>query len=454
MLSSLSKKFFIRVFYILIILILVFGGFYLNSLLPIITGYPARHLCSAIFISHRTQEEVEATDLNFSFIRFTTNRVNMQEKSVTSTFLWGRSKAIFREGLGAVLIREAEESALKSAFSERPRIPEIDPDTIAWPLGNRLNDSVSFTLKNYLQSIADSLVNRQSYGGTPFAFLVIHKGQIVSEQYRAGFSDSTRFLSWSMAKSFTNALIGLQVAQGKLAVDMPAGIEEWQHDNRKTITIGHLLRMESGLDWNEDYGNRSDVTLMLYRQGNFSMYAAAKVLKETPGKIWDYSSGTTNILCRVLRQHFPSDQALYDFIQYDFLTKIGIRNAVFETDVTGIPVGSSYLFATAREYGRFGLLYLNMGMFAGQRILPEEWVRYSVTPVPSSKGAYGAHFWLNRNHFYTDAPEDMFSANGHDGQRIFIIPSQDLVVVILGYSPKPDHTIDFNRLLRDIIREL
>jgi CubicO group peptidase (beta-lactamase class C family) len=317
-----------------------------------------------------------------------------------------------------------------------------------------LPDSVSAKEFSALQTIADSLVQRQTYGGTPFAFLVIHKGLVVSERYLPGFNASTRFLSWSMAKSFTNALVGLQVSQGKLAVDMPAGIEEWQHDNRKNITIGHLLRMESGLAWNEDYGNRSDVTLMLYRHGNFSGYAAAKALKETPGTTWNYSSGTTNILCRVLRQRFPSDQAFYDDIQIDLLSRIGIRNAVFETDVTGIPVGSSYLFATARDYGRFGLLYLNKGMFAGQRILPEEWIQYSVTPSPASKGAYGAHFWLNRNLFHPDAPEDMFSANGHDGQRIFIIPSRDLVVVILGCSPKPDHTIDFNRLLRDILREL
>jgi CubicO group peptidase (beta-lactamase class C family) len=124
---------------------------------------------------------------------------------------------------------------------------------------------------------------------------------------------------------------------------------------------------------------------------------------------------------------------------------------VFETDATGNLVGSSYIYATARDFGRFGLLYLNDGIFNNVRLLPEGWVGYTTTPAPCSSGAYGAHFWLNRNKYYPDAPADMFCANGHDGQRIFIIPSKELVVVILGYSPKSSGGMDFNRLFRDIL---
>ena len=122
--------------------------------------------------------------------------------------------------------------------------------------------------------------------------------------------------------------------------------------------------------------------------------------------------------------------------------------------MSGTPVGSSYLYTTARNFARFGLLYLNNGMFAGQRILPESWVKYTRTPASASAKQYGSFFWLNADRHFPDVPEDMYSCVGHDGQQIFIIPSKDLVVVILGYSPKPDHEIDFNRLLRDIIKNI
>ena len=117
-------------------------------------------------------------------------------------------------------------------------------------------------------------------------------------------------------------------------------------------------------------------------------------------------------------------------------------------------MGSSYLYVTARDFARFGQMYLDDGCVGGKRILPEGWVEYTATPASDSKGGYGAFFWLNQGGVCPDVPEDMFSCNGHDGQQIYIIPSKDLVVVILGYSPRPDKVIDFNALLRDIIAEL
>lgn len=131
-----------------------------------------------------------------------------------------------------------------------------------------------------------------------------------------------------------------------------------------------------------------------------------------------------------------------------------MTSALFEVDASGTQVGSSYVYATARDYARFGLLYLQDGMFNGERILPEGWVKYSTTPGSGNKGEYGALFWLNKAKFYPSAPEDMFSCNGHDGQRIFIIPSKELVVVVLGYSPKPDKLMDFDALLADILKAI
>ena len=156
---------------------------------------------------------------------------------------------------------------------------------------------------------------------------------------------------------------------------------------------------------------------------------------------------------RYLRGKFASDTEFLAYIRSRLFEPLGIRNACFEPDMSGTPVGSSYLYVTARDYARFGQLYLDDGLVGPTRILPEGWVSYTATPASDSQGGYGAFFWLNQNKKCPDAPEDMFSCQGHDGQEIYIIPSRDLVVVVLGYSPKPDHVIDFNALLRDIIAQ-
>lgn len=428
---------------------MIYGIVYLNSLMPVITGYPAKYLCSAIFISGREQADVEQLDLNFSLIRFTSNSVDDQEKSVTSRFLWGSSKAIFREGLGAVLVRDTDEKNLRKAGLTGLLLNRRVFDTIPWPLGNRPADSVPPANFSDWNTIAGKMFTAKSYGGNPFAMLVIHKGLPVLERYAPEFDRNTRFLSWSMAKSFTNILAGMLVMDGILDKERPAELAEWSNDNRKTITLNNLLRMESGLEWNEDYGNLSDVTRMLYKERDFAEYAFRRPLKSAPGTSWYYSSGTTNIINHLIRKSFPSDEELYRYVHERLFHKTGMADAIFETDATGNLVGSSYVFATLRDYGRFGLLYLNDGIFNGERLLPEGWVEYTRSPSPESQGAYGAHFWLNRNHFNPDAPEDMFSANGHDGQRIFIIPSKELVVVILGYSP--NQSMDFNAVLKDIL---
>ena len=228
-------------------------------------------------------------------------------------------------------------------------------------------------------------------------------------------------------------------------------IPQWQADERKNITLNNLLQMQSGLQWNEDYGNRSDVNLMLHREEDMGLFALNKPLEHAPGTHWYYSSGTTNIVMRYLRSRFDSDQAFLTYLRERLFGPLHIANPYFEHDMSGTPVGSSYLYVTARDFARFGQMYLDDGCANGQRILPEGWVEYTTTPASASEGRYGALFWLNRCKVCPDVPEDMFSCNGHDGQQIYIIPSKDLVVVVLGYSPK--HCIDFNALLKDIMEK-
>jgi CubicO group peptidase (beta-lactamase class C family) len=446
-----------RIFYgfLMFLLIIVGGGvIYLSTLLPIITGYAAKNLCSAVFVSGRTPIEVESMDLNFSFIKYTHNKVDLEEKSVKSCFLWGRSKAIFREGFGVTLVRDIREKELrKTAFPALPE-PGYRQDTIKWPMGDVMPDSISTGINlNALNEITSKLVNDNSYGGNAFAFMVLHKGIPVAEAYKPQFNKDTRFLSWSMAKSFTNALVGILVGEGKMDVSHPAEIEAWRGDERSKITLHDLMQMQSGLEWNEDYGNRSDVSIMLYCNGNIDRYAFNKPQEYSTGEHYYYSSGSANIVSYLIREHFDSDAAYFTFPYSELFHKIGILNAVFEVDATNRFIGSSYIYATARDYARFGLLFMNDGVFNRQRILPEGWVDYTRTPAAQSSGEYGALFRLNKCMKYPSAPGNMYLCLGYNGQRIFIMPDQKLIVVILGYSPK-SHDMDYDRLLKDILGTL
>lgn len=434
-----------------IVVIVAGAALYLNSLLPIITGYAAKNLCSNVFVSGRVADSVEAVDLNFSFIKYTRNKVDYNEKSVTSSFLWGKSKAWYREGLGATLLTDIKKDDLQ-ALSAGDMPAASLPDTTAWPLGNRLTDSVPSDIDiAALKDIAGKVIDYKAYKGNAFAFVVLHKGIPVAEAYKPGLGEKNRFLSWSVAKSITNGLIGVLVNDGKIDIHKPTGIEQWKNDDRSKITLNDLMQMQSGLKWNENYGSRSDVNLMLFDQPDMAAYAIAQPLEHPAGTFWYYSSGSANIVSELAGKQFSTRSDLYRYTHENFLNRIGISDAVFETDPSGDLIGSSYFYATARDYARFGLLYLNDGIFNGRRILPEGWVSYTTTPATASGGQYGSLFWLNRSKKYPSAPEDMYSCQGHDGQMIFVMPSQQLVVVVLGFSHKPENDFDFDSLLRDIL---
>lgn len=448
--AKLTNRKILRTILIVLLLGSAYGVYYINSLLPIITGYPAKYLCSAVFVSIREQSEVEAMDLNFSFVKYVKNTVDLQDSSVTSSFLLGKSKAIYRKGFGATLLRGNDEGTLRKVKFPDVRV-SYSQDTIAWPLGSRMPKKGISTDTVKLERIAEKLMDEDGYKGHAFAFMVVHKGVPVVEAYQPEFNEKTRFLSWSMAKSFTNALAGIMVKDGKLDINRPVNIPEWQTDERKKITINNLMQMQSGLNWNEDYGNRSDVTKMLYCENDFARFTYDQPLAYPAGSYWYYSSGSVNVVNFLMRKSIGNDKEYYNFAQMRLFDKIGMPDAVFEVDASGTQVGSSYIYATARDYARFGMLYLEDGVFNGERILPEGWVKYTATPASGSKGKYGSLFWLNRSKYYSAVPDDMFSCNGHDGQQIFIIPSKELVVVLVGYSPKPDRVMKFNELLGDVL---
>jgi len=441
----------IRRIVIAVVFIAIAGGaIYFQTLLPIITGYSAKNLASGIFVAGRTQESMENEDLNFSFIKYNKNRVDFEKKIVTSRFLWYRSKAIYNEGFGCTLMNDFNVKEVKNRpYNIAPVLPE-NPDTIAWPMGNLVADTIpkGINIEMLNKALDQAFEDTIPHKGT-FAVTVVYKGQLVAERFREDFKPENKFLSWSMAKSFTNALVGILVKEGKMNIDEPLPFSEWQNDDRKNITIRNLMHMNSGLKWNEDYGNTSDVNNMLHKVGNMGKFTIDKEYEFPTDSVWIYSSGSTNIVSLLIRETIGNDSTYYAFPRNVLFNKIGMRSAVWEPDASGTFVGSSYIYATMRDYARFGLLYLNNGNWLGEQILPEGWVDFSREEAKGSNGKYGSFFWLNKSGiFYPDVPRDMYCCRGHDGQYIYIVPSKDLVVVRTGFSKKG--WFDLNEFLSNI----
>jgi hypothetical protein len=271
------------------------------------------------------------------------------------------------------------------------------------------------------------------------AVVVVHRGRIAAERYAAGFGADTPLPGWSMAKSVFGALAGVLVARGDWRLDAPPPVPEWRAagDPRGAITLDQLLRMTSGLAFGERYADPlSDVNVMLWASADAGAFAAARPLAHAPGTHWHYASGTTNILARAMRE--PLGGAAYaSFPRAALFAPLGMASAVAEHDAAGAFVGSSFLFATARDWARFGLLLLADGEWRGARLLPAGWARYAATPaLPGAR--YGAHWWLRLRRPAgappLALPADAFHAGGHAGQYLTVVPSRALVIVRLGHS--------------------
>jgi len=280
------------------------------------------------------------------------------------------------------------------------------------------------------------------------AVIVVYDGQLIVEQYADGFDGRTKLAGWSMTKSVTGALIGILVKQGKLSVESPAPVPEWKSpaDPRHAISIQNLLQQRSGLDFDEVYYRASDATSMLFEKSDMAAFTAAHPLKFRPDCVFHYSSGNSNILSRIIRQTV-GDSEYYRFPYTELFYKTGMYSAVLEPDPSGTFVGSSYMYATTRDWARFGMLFLNDGIFNKERILPEGWVAKSTRPASRDKRGYGYQLWLNAGgdssvkHF-PSAPADMFYADGFETQLIFVIPSKKLVIVRMGLTQHNNFNAD------------
>jgi len=416
-----------------------------------------------VVLGGRQSEDVISNELGSSTLSLGTFAFDFKDSSATgSVFGFAKRKAIYRKGLGCTLLNEISENELRDQKFNIAEPPSINQDTINWPMGNLIMDTFLTGIdyekinKNVEDAFAESGEEKTR---RTRAIIVVYDGQIIVEKYADGFDRNSRHLGWSMAKSITNALVGLLVKEGKISLNDAAPVEEWKNDNRSGITISNLMQASSGLNWEENYAGPSDATKMLFKKREAGIYASHAPLKDEPGKNFYYSSGTTNILSWIVR-NTTGDAAYHSFPYKNLFYKIGMNSMVMEPDAGGTFVGSSYAFATARDWARFGLLYLNDGMWGSVRLLPEGWVEYTTTPaIGAERGEYGAQFWLNagasgnpENRIYPDVPTDLFWADGYEGQNVFIIPSKNLVVVKLSQSN--GNYLDDNKFLSEIINAL
>jgi CubicO group peptidase (beta-lactamase class C family) len=288
--------------------------------------------------------------------------------------------------------------------------------------------------------------------GLTLAIVAVHGGRVVLEGYGPDTTADTTLISWSTAKSITHAVVGLLAGDGRLAVDAPAPVAEWAGDERSHITLQHLLEMRPGLRFAEEYvdADASDVIEMLFGAGQHDVaaFAASFPLDHPPGTVWNYSSGTTNIVARIAGDAVGGSEAgMRAYLQDRLFGPLGMESADPRFDDAGTFIGSSFLYCTALDFARFGLLYLRDGVWDGRRLLPEGWVDHARRPVdvPADEDfGYGAQWWLWR-----DRP-GLLAAHGYEGQYVLVAPDRDLVVVRLGKTPdkqRPALVAELGRLL-------
>ncbi len=285
--------------------------------------------------------------------------------------------------------------------------------------------------------------------------VVLKNGKLVAESYAPGFDAGTPQLGWSMTKSVTNLLVGRLVAQGQVSLDDDHLRPEWK-DERADITVRQLLQMTSGLAWDETYALGTPITRMLYLEPDMGSYVANQKLAHDPGDYLQYSSGSTTLLCSIL----APEHGGADFPRRTLFAPLGLSSAVLEPDAAGTPVCSSYMWATPRDWATVGQFALADGVWNGTRLLPEGWMQESTAPVvvnTTEEKGYASGWWANKQPdgslVEPSLPADAYFAEGHDGQWLIVVPSHELVVARLGFTPTEvdDRAVS---LAADLIRSL
>jgi CubicO group peptidase (beta-lactamase class C family) len=450
------------------------------DLIRIGANYAAKIVCSNVFLAGREPDEVLEVDVLAAgnpLLRLMRVSVDRDQGIVRSGLFGfiGDGLAVTRSGTGCTVLPDgnlaarglsapgsdaatpatptAPAPATDAATPTTPALPATPAAPAAAPHAAPAPPAVQSTAWPQGEQVStdprmDRLIADEALDGPGWrAIVVVHRGRIVAERYAPGFSAATPLLGWSMAKSVTAGLIGLLVKDGRLSLDQSAGWPSRPGDGRDRIRISDLLSMTSGLRFNETYGAVSDVTRMLYLEPDMARFAHDQPLAHPVEEVWSYSSGTALILSRIFQD--AAGARPLEYVRHRLFDPLGMSSATFETDEHGTLVGSSYLYATARDWARYGLLLADGGMWQGQELLPPGYVHMMATPVAASGGQYGhGQVWLWGSDPTTpglnpDAafgiPADTFWMEGHDGQSVAIIPSRELVVVRMGLTPSEQH---------------
>jgi CubicO group peptidase (beta-lactamase class C family) len=425
----------------------------------VVTSYVAHNICSKTFISGQDPQNVFAEVSDRAgirrlrhLLRFDLDRgARTVDASALGLF---RSRASFHDGLGCVdrqgrtepYVLKSDVEALKAKTP--PSLPAIAGPAVVEPADAALKAALDHAF--------------EEPPAPPFrrtkAVVVVHDGKVIAERYAPGIGVETPLLGFSMTKSVVNALIGILTQQGLVTPSMPAPIPEWRaaDDPRREIEVEHLMRMTTGLDLDET-NSGFDPSSRMFLEYDTAAYAVNTKMIAPLGTRWRYSSPTTQILARIVRDAAGGPEQTLAFAWRELFNPLGMRNVTLEFDGAGTLQGSTYMLASARDWAKFGLLYLNDGVVGGKRILHEDWVDFCAAATLDTD--YAAGFWTNRSeHPNAKArvrlgmPRDAFFASGDLGQRIVIMPSQQLVVVRLGDSVDPTGDMrGLARLVKEVI---
>jgi CubicO group peptidase (beta-lactamase class C family) len=437
----------------LILIIVGYFGYDTYQKLDLISGFSAKSVASCHFIDNRNLIYIQKNDNDINLIDLAKNKISESEKYASASVYGLKTrKAIYRDGLGSTLIVGDFDASKPFYLPKRTVIK----NNLAFPYGHQEPKDTVFKNIDYnlLKSTVENAFDTKNQNlKRSRAVLVIYKNKIIAEKYADGFNYKSMLLGWSMTKSLTATYFGILQKQSKFDINKPAPFYEWHDNDRKVITTNDLLHMNSGLEWEEDYGKISDVTKMLFLSPDMTQSQLVKKLVGKPNQTWNYSSGTTNLLTKIISYQFKTQQECTDFWYTSLIDRIGMNSMIVEQDMAGNFVGSSYGWATARDWAKFGLLYLHKGNWNGDQVFDESWEKYVRTPTNTSNGKYGAHFWLNQDQYFKDAPKEMYSCSGYQGQKILIFPNHDLVIVRFGLK-EAEQGFDFNGLIKGILKSI
>lgn len=403
------------------------------ELLRVATAYSAKIICSNVFIAGRDPAEVLSKDVQapghpiLQYVSF-----EKGEDTIT-THLFGllaTQSALYRPGLGCAVVPDGNLGTARAVALDS--VPKQEPSDLEWPLG----DQVSRQMSEPVQAL---LANPELAGPGMRAIVVVKDGRIIGERYGDGFAESMPLLGWSMTKTVTAAIVAARVGEGKLSYEQDHLFPQWT-DDRAKIKISDLLAMQSGLDLEETYGDVNDVTRMLFLEPDQSRFVEAKPLEAQPGQKWEYTTGSAVLLTRIWMNTFTNSKEALAYPRKALFAPIGMTSAIMEPDEAGTFSGGSLLYATARDWARFGLLLVDGGVWNEEQVLPADFIARVSTPTTLSDGVYtGALAWKlasgERKGETFEIPADTYWAIGHDGQSMAIVPSEHLVVLRLGLTP-------------------